>query len=125
MSRLFFYQKEWKNSREMTEKILAEKDKHLRSDIQRKAYILKLILLYEEEKYDLLEYQIRSITRLIQRYYPQAHYEKKLMKLIMHKLDHIQNSQKMIELLNEIKEIGEIKNLSHDLAIEWMEAKIM
>lgn len=124
IARLYFYQKEWKLSLKMTEKILQEKDKQLRSDIQRKAYILKLILLFEEEKYDLLEYQMRSISRLIQRYYPNAHYEKKLVKIIARSLNHSKDDQQAIQLLREIKAIGQLKNLEHEDAVEWLERRL-
>lgn len=116
----------YKDSLEILNLILNNKALEVRTDLIKKSQILRFLVYYELDKLDLLEYNMRSVKRSIQKSGKLNKLEKHIFKAIGHLISHFEDRYKMendLAILEQLKtEDNFVPNYTEFL--NWLKSKI-
>lgn len=89
----YFLMHEWKKSLHWVEQVINQSKHEHRQDLQNAARILRLIIWYELDKIDLLEYELVSVERYLRKHKSWYAYESAVVKLF-DKISYVSESER-------------------------------
>lgn len=112
IARHYFNIGDHKKALEFINKVLNDNEANLRQDIFVFARLFNLVVHYELENYELLDYIIKSTTRFVQKKKRDYDYENSFIKYMRKLLKFTQSHQNIIPVLVEFK--NEIERINQD-----------
>jgi len=124
-AQIFFGSGEFEKANRVLDQIIRS-GIEVRKDLQKKARILLLASYYETEKFELLDYGLRSTYRLFQRNKTLTDFDKAIFKLLRFSLDQFEDKEQSGKLAKELEELKGSGDSDVDYAeiIQWCRAKM-
>lgn len=86
-AQVYFAVREYRLCKALIDQILSEKNQTVRIDLQKQSRLLLLAVYFEQKKYDLLEYNLRTTQRQLQRISELNSLERQIFKILTRALN--------------------------------------